>query len=66
MLGVLRAGETCVIDVGEEGVFDGQLLKPDADGKAVKARSGDFYSAEALETAEAGGEVQALVVRGKK
>ncbi len=58
-------GETCELDVGTVAVSAGDLLKPDANGKAVAAVAGDKYGAEALAAGPANELVRVRVIRGE-
>ena len=61
---VVVKGGTLII-VGE-AVKSGDVLAAGADGKAVKATSGKFIFAQALENGAADQAVHALIVRGGK
>lgn len=53
---------SCLLMVGE-AVKAGDLLAAGAGGKAVKATSGDFIFAQALENGAAGEAIRVLIVR---
>lgn len=62
---VYQATESCEVLVGTGALTAGQFVKPDANGKAVVAATGENYSAVVTSGAAAGGRAKVLISAGQ-